>query len=127
MGPLLIYSTSNYRIKNEDIMMLLSLVKPYAVSDESSLMGPSYLGDRVIMTYNRCLNCPEAKDERIRLMGTECWVLLSCEKDYEVVLLGQIDVAKMILDIEFDQIMEVNQYTTEIAEHVSSAIEKIYL
>jgi len=116
----------DFQISQEDIFLLLSSVEPYSTSDESAILGPYYVKNRVIMVYNRSINYPEANDERLKLMGTDCWVMVSCLKENEVVLLSNIEIAKMVLDVEFGTIEEVNQLGIEMAEQSSKAIEAIY-
>jgi len=126
MGPISFYSLGDFQISQEDIFLLLSSVEPYSASDESAILGPYYVENRVIMVYNRSINYPEANDERLKLMGTDCWVMISCVKENEVVLLSNIEIAKMVLDVEFGTIAEVSQLGTEMAEQSSKAIEAIY-
>jgi hypothetical protein len=127
MGPLKLYSDSDIELKDEEIYMLLSSIEPYLVTNESSILGPSYIGDKILMTYNRSICDPDAKDERLRIMGTDCWTIISCEKENEIVLLSKIEIVKMILDIEFDTIAEVCQLDPSLGEKASSGIRKVYL
>ncbi len=126
MGPLSYHSRGNFEINQEDIFMLLSSVEPYTSSSESTVSGPYYIDDQIIMVYNRSINYPEANDERLRIMGTDCWVMISCKTENELVLLSKIEIAKMVLDIEFGTIEEIGQLTTEMAEQSSKAILDIY-
>ncbi len=126
MGPLSFYSYGDFEITQEDIFMLLSSVEPYTVSSESTISGPYFIDDKIIMVYNRSINYPEANDERLRIMGTDCWVMLSCEIENELVLLSKVEIVKMILDIEFGTIEEISQLTTEMAEQSAKAILNIY-
>lgn len=126
MGPLSIYSHGEFEINQEDMFILLSSVEPYTISSESTISGPYYIDNQVIMVYNRSINYPEANDERLRIMGTDCWVMISCEVENELVLLSKIEIAKMILDIEIGIIEEISQLTTEMAKQSSKAILDIY-
>lgn len=125
-GPMLYYSEGNFDISEEDLFMLLSSVEPFTATDESSLTGPYYVNDEVIMAYNRSLNYPEAKDERIRLMGVDTWVLISCNKEYELVLTSMSEIAKTILDMEFIPIEEINQLNPHLAQNASKAILSLF-
>ncbi|HUT82407.1 MAG TPA: hypothetical protein VMZ29_14495 [Candidatus Bathyarchaeia archaeon] len=127
MGPLLTYTKGKFEITDEDLLILLSSVEPYNITIESTISGPSYLGKKVIMTYNRCVNNPDAQDERICLLGADCWVLIACPIELEIVLLSKIDLVKTILDIEFDTIAEINQIDAIMGERADYAIRKIYL
>ncbi len=126
MGPLSYSSHGKFEISQEDIFMLLSSVEPYTASSESTISGPYYIEKEVIMVYNRSINYPEANDERLRIMGSDSWVMISCEEKNELVLLSKIEIAKMVLDIEFGTIEEISQLTTEMAEQATRAILDIY-
>ena len=126
MGPMSFYSKGDFQVNEEDIFLLLSSVEPYTSSEESTISGPYFLDDQVIMVYNRSINYPEANDERLRMMGTDCWVLISCEVENELVLLSKIEIAKMVLDVEFGTIEEVSQLNAEMSELSSKAIVNIY-
>jgi len=126
MGPMLIYSNGLLKISDEDLMMLFSTIEPYSCTPESSILGPKYYGDQIVMTYNRSVCDPDAKDERLRMMGTDVWVLISCKTKYEVVLLSIIELVKIILDIEFDSILEVNQLDSSLGERATHAIRAAY-
>lgn len=126
MGPLSYYSHGKFEITQEDIFMLLSSVEPYTESSESTISGPYFIDNEVMMVYNRSINYPEANDERLRIMGTDCWVMISCEVENELVLLSKIEIAKMVLDIEFGTIEEISQLTSEMAEQSTKAILDIY-
>ena len=78
------------------------------------------------MIYNRSISNPDAKDERLNIMGTDCWVIISYPKKHEIILLSKIDIAKMILDIEFDDIEEISQITYDICSRASAAIIEMY-
>ena len=126
MGPLSYYSHGKFEISQEDIFMLLSSIEPYTSSSESTISGPYYIDDQIIMVYNRSINYPEANDERLRIMGTDCWVMISCETENELILNSKIEIVKMVLDIEFGTIEEISQLTAEMAEQSSRAILDIY-
>jgi hypothetical protein len=125
MGPLPIFSEGKLEIQEEDIFMLLSSIEPYSVTTESSILGPSYIGNEILMTYNRSICNPDACDERLKLMGTDCWVIISCDKEFEIVLLSKIEIIKTILDIEFDVIDEINQLDSAIGKKASFAIREV--
>ncbi|MEA2071712.1 MAG: hypothetical protein U9O98_10545 [Asgard group archaeon] len=127
LGPLLIYSKGDYTINEEQKYMLLSSVEPYAASQESSLSGPHYVSNRVMMVYNRTVNNPEAKDERVRLMGSDCWVVISTEKNHEIILKSKINIVKMILDIEFENCAEITQLNASMADRAAKAITDVFL
>jgi hypothetical protein len=127
MGPLQIYKEGKFELSEEDIFMLLSSIEPYCTSTESSILGPNYIGNEVVLTYNRCLPNPEANDERIKLMGTDCWFIISCDKEYEVILQSKIEIAKMVLDIEFEIIDEVNQLDHFLGVKAAYAIKEVFL
>ena len=126
MGPLLIFSNSHFKISDEDLLMLLSTTDNYYNFGDSSILGPTYNQDQVIMIYTRTVNNPEAKDERLALMGTDIWILIYCKKDLELILQSKIELAKEILDIEFDSINDLSQIDVPLAEKVISVIEKLY-
>ncbi len=126
MGPLLTFAKGDFEISMEDLLILLSSQEPYLQSMESKILGPSYVEDKIIMTYNRCIANPETQDERICLFGADCWVLIICPIELEIVLLSKIEIVKEILDIEFEMISEVNQLDTSLGERASYGIEKIY-
>ena len=126
MGPLAIYDDGKLKMTEEDILMLFSTVELYSCTNESSINGPSYKEDYVLMTYNRCVSNPDAKDERLRLMGSDCWVIISTKREYEVILISNIEIVKVILDIEFDTILEVSQLNPDIGERAAFAIRKIF-
>ncbi|MBN1327965.1 MAG: hypothetical protein JXA54_00705 [Candidatus Heimdallarchaeota archaeon] len=127
MGPLLTFTKGKFEIKDEELLILLSTVEPYIITTESTISGPAYLGKKTIMTYNRCVNNPEAQDERICLLGADCWVLIVCPVELEIVLLSKIDLVKEILDIEFEAIEEVNQLDSIMGERADYAIRNVYL
>jgi len=126
MGPVEIFSDGDLQIKQEDIYILLSTVEPYAISTVSTISGPTYLDDRVLMIYNRSINNPDAHDERLSLLGTDCWVIISYPKDLEIILLSKIELVKIILDIEFETIDEVTQITYDVCYRATNAIRNIY-
>ncbi|MGC9781688.1 MAG: hypothetical protein HZR80_20780 [Candidatus Heimdallarchaeota archaeon] len=126
MGPLAIYDDGKLKMTNEDILMLFSTVELYSCSTESSINGPSYKDDKILMTYNRCVNNPEASDERLRLMGTDCWVIISTKKEYEVILISNIEIVKTILDIEFETIEEIVQLNPDMGERAAYAIREVF-
>ena len=126
MGPLLIYSNGLLDISEEDLMMLFSTIEPYSCSPESSILGPKFYGDQIVMTYNRSVCDPDANDERLRLMGTDVWCLISCKKEFELVLLSIIEIVKVILDIEFENIKEVHQLDSALGERSTHAIRAAY-
>ena len=126
MGPLLIYSNGLLKISEEDLMMLFSTIEPYSCSPESSILGPKFYGDQIVMTYNRSVCNPDANDERLRLMGTDVWCLISCKKEFELVLLSIIEIVKVILDIEFENIKEVHQLDSALGERSTHAIRAAY-
>jgi hypothetical protein len=107
--------------------MLLSSIEPYSETSESSIAGPYYIGKEIFMVYNRTVNNPDANDERIRLMGTDCWVMISVRKEFELVLTSQIEIVQMILDIEFDNVKELNDLTIEMTRRTVDVIRKVYL
>ncbi|NHJ46680.1 MAG: hypothetical protein FK733_02720 [Asgard group archaeon] len=125
MGPLPIYSDGKLEIKEEDVFILLSSIEPYSITTESSILGPSYIGDDILMSYNRSISNPDAQDERLKLMGTDCWVIISCEMEFEIVLLSKIELIKMILDIEFDTIDEISQLDSNLGKKASYAIREV--
>jgi hypothetical protein len=127
MGPILVHHDGKKQLKYDDVFMLLSSIEPYSQTEESSLAGPYYIGKEVYMVYNRCVNNPDAKDERIRLMGTDCWVMLSTDKEFELVLNSQIEIVQMVLDIEFDNVRELNDLTIDLTRRTVDVIRKIYL
>ena len=49
MGPIAIYSKGKFKVKNDDIFLLLSSVEPYTTSIESNISGPHYMKDQIIM------------------------------------------------------------------------------
>ena len=126
MGPLLIYSNGFLKISEEDLMMLFSTIEPYSCTPESSILGPKYYDEQIVMTYNRSVCNPDANDERIRMMGTDVWCLISCKKEFELVLLSIIEIVKIILDIEFDSIVEVNEIDSSLGERATQAIRAAY-
>lgn len=126
MGPLQIFADGNLKIAEEELLILLSSIEPYSVTTESSILGPSYIENEVVMTYNRCVCNPDAQDERLRLMGADTWVIISCSKDYELILLSKIEIVKMILDIEFAVIDELNQLDSIVSKKAAFAIMKVY-
>ncbi len=126
MGPLLVYSNGLLKISEEDLMMLFSTIEPYSCTPESSILGPKYYNDQIVMTYNRSVCNPDANDERLRLMGTDVWVLISCKTKFELVLLSIIEIVKIILDIEFDSVVEVNQLDSALGERATQAIRAAY-
>ncbi|MFW9922961.1 MAG: hypothetical protein ACFFDW_06690 [Candidatus Thorarchaeota archaeon] len=125
-GPMSYFSSGKFEFSEEDLLLLLSSVEPYTSSSESSLTGPYYLRDQVIFTYNRNLNYPDAQDERIQLMGTDSWVLLSCEKENQLVLESLLEIVKLILDVEFGCCEEVSQLNIQVGQDTSKAIRDIY-
>lgn len=127
MGPLLVQHDGKVQLKQEDVFMLLSSIEPYSETSESSLAGPYYIGKDVFMVYNRSVNNPDAHDERIKLMGTDCWVMLSVEKEHELVLCSQIEIVQMVLDIEFDNVNELSDLTIDLTRRTVDVIRKIYL
>jgi len=126
MGPLLIYSNGLLKISEEDLMMLFSTIEPYSCTAESSILGPKYYGNQIVMTYNRNVCDPDANDERLRLMGTDVWCLISCDKKFELVLLSIIEIVKIILDIEFDSVEEIHQLDSALGERATQAIRAAY-
>ncbi|NHJ39582.1 MAG: hypothetical protein FK731_06065 [Asgard group archaeon] len=126
MGPLQIFADGNLKISEESLLILLSSIEPYSVTTESSILGPTYIESEVIVTYNRCVCNPDAQDERLRLMGSDTWVIISCSKDYELILLSKIEIVKMILDIEFSTIDELNQLDSNVGKKATFAIKKVY-
>jgi hypothetical protein len=60
------------------------------------------------------------------MMGTDVWVLISCKTKYELVLLSIIEIVKIILDIEFEAIVEVNQLDAALGERATQAIRAAY-
>jgi len=127
MGPLLIHHDGGVQLKQEDVFMLLSSIEPYSETIESKIAGPYFIGDEVFMVYNRSVNNPDAQDERIKLMGTDCWVMLSVKKEHELVLLSQIEIVQMILDIEFDNVNELSDLCIDMYRRTVDVIRKIYL
>ncbi|MHA1125025.1 MAG: hypothetical protein ACTSO7_09595 [Candidatus Heimdallarchaeota archaeon] len=127
MGPLLVYHDGSTQLKQEDVFMLLSSIEPYSETTESSLAGPYYIGKDIFMVYNRSVNNPDAHDERIKLMGTDCWVMLSVKKEHELVLCSQIEIVQMVLDIEFDNVKELSDLGIEMTRRTVDVIRKIYL
>ena len=126
MGPLAIYDDGKLKMSEEDILMHFSTVETYSCTTESSIYGPNYKDDQILMTYNRCVSNPEANDERLKLMGTDCWVIISTEREFEVILISNIEIVKMILDIEFDAIEEVSQLNPDMGERAAFAIRKVF-
>ncbi|NHJ32979.1 MAG: hypothetical protein FK732_08955 [Asgard group archaeon] len=126
MGPLQIYSNGLLEISEEDLMMLFSTIEPYSCTPESSILGPKYYGGQIIMTYNRSVCDPDANDERLRIMGTDVWCLISCKEEFELVLLSIIEIVKIILDIEFDSVEEVHQLDAALCERATHAIRAAY-
>lgn len=126
MGPLLIYSNGLLKISEEDLMMLFSTIEPYSCTPESSILGPKYYDEQIVMTYNRSVCDPDANDERLRMMGTDVWCLISCKKEFELVLLSIIEIVKIILDIEFDSVQEVHQLDSALGERATQAIRAAY-
>ena len=127
MGPLLVHHDGGVQLTQEDVFMLLSSIEPYSETIESKIVGPYFIGDEVFMVYNRSVNNPDAQDERIKLMGTDCWVMLSVKKEHELVLLSQIEIVQMILDIEFDNVDELSDLCIEMYRRTADVIRKIYL
>ena len=126
MGPLQMYSNGLLEISDEDLMMLLSTIEPYSCTAESSILGPKFYNKQIIMTYNRSICDPDANDERLRLMGTDVWCLISCKEEFELVLLSIIEIVKIILDIEFDSIEEISQLDAALCERATQAIKAAY-
>ena len=126
MGPLQMYSNGLLEISDEDLMMLLSTIEPYSCTAESSILGPKFYNKQIIMTYNRSICDPDANDERLRLMGTDVWCLISCKEESELVLLSIIEIVKIILDIEFDSIEEISQLDAALCERATQAIKAAY-
>ncbi|HUU78314.1 MAG TPA: hypothetical protein VMX55_08200 [candidate division Zixibacteria bacterium] len=126
MGPMVYFSNGKFQINEENLLLLLSSVEPYTTSNESTISGPYYVENQVIMAYNRSLNYPDAHDERLRLMGTDSWVIISCKQDNELVLLSMCEIIKMILDVEFGIIDEVSQLETIMAERSANAIKNLF-
>ena len=127
MGPILVHHDGKVQLKQEDVFMLLSSIEPYSETDESSLAGPYYINKEVFMVYNRSVNNPDANDERIRLMGTDCWVMLSVKKEHELVLNSQIEIVQMVLDIEFENVRELSDLSIDLTRRTIDVIRKIYL
>lgn len=126
MGPMVYFSKGKFEIGEENILLLLSSVEPYTTSNESTMSGPYYVENQVVMAYNRSLNYPDAQDERLRLMGTDSWVIISCKQNNELVLLSMCEIIKMILDVEFGIIDEVSQLETIMAERSAKAIKNLF-
>jgi hypothetical protein len=126
MGPLQMYSNGLLEISDEDLMMLLSTIEPYSCTAESSILGPKFYNKQIIMSYNRSICDPDANDERLRLMGTDVWCLISCKEEFELVLLSIIEIVKIILDIEFDSIEEISQLDAALCERATQAIKAAY-
>ncbi len=126
MGPLLLYSNGLLEISEEDLMMLFSTIEPYSCTPESSILGPKYYNKQIVMTYNRSICDPDANDERLRLMGTDVWCLISCKEEFELVLLSIIEIVKIILDIEFESIEEISQLDAALGERATQAIKAAY-
>ncbi|MCF2143502.1 MAG: hypothetical protein ACTSXO_00185 [Candidatus Heimdallarchaeota archaeon] len=126
IGPVEIFSEGEFSIEQEDIYLLLSTTEPYSISPVSSMLGPSYMNEQVIFVYNRSISNPDANDERLSLLGTDCWVVLTYPKDLEIVLLSKIELVKMILDIEFEVIDEISQITYDVCYRATNAIKNLY-
>jgi len=126
MGPLQMYSNGLLEISDEDLMMLLSTIEPYSCTAESSILGPKFYNKQIIMSCNRSICDPDANDERLRLMGTDVWCLISCKEEFELVLLSIIEIVKIILDIEFVSIEEIGQLDAALCERATQAIKAAY-
>jgi hypothetical protein len=126
MGPITLYSVGNLIFDQESVLLLFSMNVPYINTPESSILGPYDQEDKVLFVYNRCVNNPDAQDERLRIMGTDCWIVIATPKKNEVVLKSKIDIVKMILDIEFENITEISELSVDIALRSSQAIRTLY-
>ena len=126
IGPVELFSEGKFAIDQEEIYLLLSTIEPHLRSPTSSILGPTYLSDHVIFVYNRSISNPDANDERLSLLGTDFWVIITYPKDLEIVLLSKIELVKMILDIEFEVIDEISQVTYDICYRATNAIKNLY-
>jgi hypothetical protein len=126
IGPIELYSYGKFPKTEEDLLFWLSSNKGFISSTQSSISGPFYYRRLVIMCYHRVINTPDAKDKRLRLLGTDCWVLLATQKKYELLLQSKIDIIKMVLDIEFESITELYQLTAPIADQTTKAICQLF-
>lgn len=125
-GPLILYSKGNHQIEEEELFLLLSMVEPYSSPSEATISGPYPVNNHTAIVYNTKINNPEANDKRIRILGTDCWMILLSNIKNEKTLVEKMDVIKMVLDMDFSLIQEINQLTTDRVARAGNTIVDFY-
>ncbi|MBD3192408.1 MAG: hypothetical protein GF308_17345 [Candidatus Heimdallarchaeota archaeon] len=125
-GPMILYSKGNHQIDQEELFLLLSMVEPFCSPCEATISGPYPLDKHTAVVYNTKINNPEAKDKRIRFLGTDCWMILLSNFKHEKTLVEKMDIIKMILDMDFSLIQEIDQLTTDRVSQAGETIVDFY-